>query len=123
MGVEPAYGSSFSTSSAMMSLQSPMHSSQMYTVGPAMSFFTSFCDFPQKEHLRLLLWSSATSAMSRSAAAGDISAASSSPLSGVAGGGWPASGPDSVSTSSAMLSLQSSMQTSHMQTFGPAMSR
>ena len=28
-GVEPAYGSSFSTSSAMMSLQSPMHSSQM----------------------------------------------------------------------------------------------
>ncbi len=37
----------------MMSLQSPMHSSQMYTVGPAMSFFTSFCDFPQKEQLRL----------------------------------------------------------------------
>ena len=28
-GVDPAYGSSFSTSSAMMSLQRPMHSSQM----------------------------------------------------------------------------------------------
>jgi hypothetical protein len=53
IGAEPAYGSSFSTSSAMMSLQSPMHSSQMYTVGPAMSFFTSFCDLPQKEQLRL----------------------------------------------------------------------
>ena len=37
----------------MMSFHSPMHSSQMYTVGPAMSFFTSFCDFPQKEQLRL----------------------------------------------------------------------
>ena len=37
----------------MMSLQRPMHSSQMYTVGPAMSFFTSFCDLPQKEQLKL----------------------------------------------------------------------
>src|SRR5262249_1927245 len=37
----------------MMSLQRPMHSSQMYTVGPAMSFFTSFCDLPPKEQLRL----------------------------------------------------------------------
>ena len=25
-----------------------MHSSQMYTPGPAMSFLTSFCDLPQK---------------------------------------------------------------------------
>jgi hypothetical protein len=41
------------TSSAMMSLQSPMHSSQMYTVGPAMSFFTSRWLLPQKEHWRL----------------------------------------------------------------------
>jgi hypothetical protein len=41
----------------MMSLQSPMHSSQMYTVGPAMSFLTSFWPFPQKEQERLG-WSS-----------------------------------------------------------------
>src|SRR5437588_13105457 len=34
----------------MISLQRSMHSSQMYTPGPAMSFFTCFCDFPQKEH-------------------------------------------------------------------------
>ncbi|GGM72111.1 hypothetical protein GCM10007977_087310 [Dactylosporangium sucinum] len=27
-----------------------MHSSQIYTPGPAMSFFTCFCDLPQKEH-------------------------------------------------------------------------
>src|SRR5262245_63525574 len=53
IGVDPAYGSSFSTSSAMMSLHRPMHSSQMYTVGPAMSFFTSFWFLPQKEQLRL----------------------------------------------------------------------
>src|SRR5436305_5815890 len=45
--------SSLSISSAMMSLQSPMHSSQMQTVGPAMSFLTSFCDFPQKEQQRV----------------------------------------------------------------------
>src|SRR5688572_3308663 len=37
----------------MMSLHRPMHSSQMYTVGPAISFFTSFWDLPQKEQLRL----------------------------------------------------------------------
>src|SRR5437667_12553743 len=34
----------------MISLHRSMHSSQMYTPGPAMSFFTCFCDFPQKEH-------------------------------------------------------------------------
>src|SRR5690348_3648703 len=47
----PLYGSSFSISSAMMSLQSPMHSSQMYTVGPAISFLTSFCALPQNEQV------------------------------------------------------------------------
>src|SRR5829696_3940890 len=36
----------------MISLHRSMHSSQMYTPGPAMSFLTCFCDFPQKEHLR-----------------------------------------------------------------------
>src|SRR5947209_17395840 len=34
----------------MISLQRSMHSSQMYTPGPAMSFFTCFCDLPQNEH-------------------------------------------------------------------------
>src|SRR5947209_696502 len=34
----------------MMSLHRSMHSSQMYTPGPAMSFFTCFCDLPQKLH-------------------------------------------------------------------------
>src|SRR3954454_7040106 len=34
----------------MISLQRSMHSSQMYTPGPAMSFLTCFCDLPQKEH-------------------------------------------------------------------------
>src|ERR1044071_4366497 len=34
----------------MISLQRSMHSSQMYTPGPAMSFLTCFWDFPQKEH-------------------------------------------------------------------------
>src|SRR5579859_2127049 len=34
----------------MMSLHRSMHSSQMYTPGPAMSFLTCFCDLPQKEH-------------------------------------------------------------------------
>src|SRR4029453_10462633 len=41
---------SSSHSSAMMSLQSSMHSSQMYTVGPAMSLRTSFWVLPQNEH-------------------------------------------------------------------------
>src|SRR5437588_1750425 len=36
----------------MISLQRSMHSSQMYTPGPAMSFLTCFWDFPQKEHFR-----------------------------------------------------------------------
>src|SRR5687768_2162118 len=40
-------------SSVMISLQMSMHSLQMYTVGPAMSFFTSFCDLPQKEQRRV----------------------------------------------------------------------
>src|SRR5690349_21803833 len=34
----------------MISLHRSMHSSQMYTPGPAMSFLTCFWDFPQKEH-------------------------------------------------------------------------
>src|SRR2546430_6666594 len=34
----------------MISLHRSMHSSQMYTPGPAMSFFTCFWLFPQKEH-------------------------------------------------------------------------
>jgi hypothetical protein len=37
------------TSSRMMSLHSSMHSSQMKTDGPAMSFFTSCWLLPQKE--------------------------------------------------------------------------
>ncbi len=32
----------------MISLQRSMHSSQMYTPGPAMSFLTCRCDLPQK---------------------------------------------------------------------------
>src|ERR1700761_6795806 len=42
--------SASASSSSMMSLHRSMHSSQMYTPGPAMSFLTCFCDFPQKEH-------------------------------------------------------------------------
>src|SRR3954451_13951181 len=38
------------SSSSMISLHRSMHSSQMYTPGPAISFLTCFCDFPQKEH-------------------------------------------------------------------------
>src|SRR3954449_5421574 len=37
------------SSSSMISLQRSMHSSQMYTPGPAMSFLTCLCDLPQKE--------------------------------------------------------------------------
>src|SRR6185295_18916169 len=33
----------------IISLQISMHSLQMYTVGPAISFLTSFCDLPQNE--------------------------------------------------------------------------
>src|SRR4249919_1554439 len=40
------------SSSSMISLQRSMHSSQMYTPGPAMSFLTCFWLFPQNEHLR-----------------------------------------------------------------------
>src|SRR5688500_1390463 len=40
----------------MISLQRSMHSSQMYTPGPAMSFFTCFCDFPQKLHFSSSSW-------------------------------------------------------------------
>jgi hypothetical protein len=40
------------TSSRMMSLQSSMHSSQMNTDGPAMSFFTSCWLLPQNEQYR-----------------------------------------------------------------------
>src|SRR3954453_21225664 len=36
------------SSSSMISLQRSMHSSQMYTPGPAMSFLTCRCDLPQK---------------------------------------------------------------------------
>src|SRR6266550_2054247 len=39
-------------SSAMMSLQTSTHSSQMKTVGPAMSFRTSFWSLLQNEHRR-----------------------------------------------------------------------
>src|SRR5690606_37069306 len=34
----------------MISLQRSMHSSQIYTPGPAMSFFTCFWLLPQNEH-------------------------------------------------------------------------
>src|SRR5258708_19707060 len=39
------------SSSSMISLHRSMHSSQMYTPGPAISFLTCFWLFPQKEHL------------------------------------------------------------------------
>ena len=55
--ISAGFGSSSSLSSAvsessssMISLHRSMHSSQMYTPGPAMSFFTCFWLFPQKEH-------------------------------------------------------------------------
>src|SRR4030095_14043544 len=38
------------SSSSMISLQRSMHSSQMYTPGPAISFLTCFWLFPQNEH-------------------------------------------------------------------------
>src|SRR5580658_7223006 len=37
----------------MMSMQSSTHSSQMNTVGPAMSLRTSCCDLPQNEQYRV----------------------------------------------------------------------
>src|ERR1700751_4626479 len=42
--------SASASSSSMISLQRSMHSSHMYTPGPAMSFLTCFCDLPQNEH-------------------------------------------------------------------------
>src|SRR6478736_6264862 len=39
------------SSSSRISLHSPMHSSQMYTAGPAMSLRTCFCVLPQNVHL------------------------------------------------------------------------
>src|SRR3954468_20214626 len=44
-------------SSRMMSLHSSTHSSQMNTVGPAISLRTSGCDFPQKGQWGVLLLS------------------------------------------------------------------
>src|SRR5438876_6904756 len=38
------------SSSSMISLHRSMHSSQMYTPGPAISFFTCRWDLPQKLH-------------------------------------------------------------------------
>src|SRR6185312_1761316 len=38
------------SSSSMISLHRSMHSSQMYTPGPAISFLTCFWLFPQNEH-------------------------------------------------------------------------
>ena len=46
-----------SSSSRMMSLQSSTHSSQMNTLGPAISFRTSCWLFPQKEQYRILVLS------------------------------------------------------------------
>src|ERR1700742_223548 len=42
--------SASASSSSMISLQRSMHSSQMYTPGPAISFLTCFWLFPQNEH-------------------------------------------------------------------------
>ena len=46
-----------SSSSRMMSLQSSTHSSQMNTLGPAISLRTSCWLFPQKEQYRILVLS------------------------------------------------------------------
>ena len=55
-------------SSLMISIQSSTHSSQMNTVGPAISFFTSCWLLPQKEQNRVFLLSpfSVLSAMANS---------------------------------------------------------
>ena len=42
-------------SSRMMSMHSSTHSSQMNTVGPAISLRTSCCDFPQNEQYSVFL--------------------------------------------------------------------
>src|SRR5271166_6627182 len=52
LGSSSSFTSSASaSSSSMISLHRSMHSSQMYTPGPAMSFLTCFWDFAQKLHL------------------------------------------------------------------------
>src|SRR3974390_12466 len=48
--VSRSSGAGTASSSSMISLQRSMHSSQMYTPGPAMSFLTCFWLFPQNEH-------------------------------------------------------------------------
>src|SRR4051812_19654769 len=48
----PATDSTLEVSSRMMSLHRSMHSSQMKTEGPAMSFLTSCWLLPQKEQYR-----------------------------------------------------------------------
>src|SRR5436190_3445195 len=50
--LEPLPPLSEAVSSRMMSLQSSMHSSQMNTEGPAISFLTSCWLLPQKEQYR-----------------------------------------------------------------------
>src|ERR1043166_7711349 len=49
-----ASATSRSSSSARISLQSAMHSLQMYTDGPEMNFRTESFDFPQNEQRRCL---------------------------------------------------------------------
>src|SRR3954463_4903599 len=49
-----ASATSRSSSSARISLQSAMHSLQMYTDGPEMNFRTESLDFPQNEQRRCL---------------------------------------------------------------------
>src|SRR4051794_33154104 len=52
LGNSSSFTSSASaSSSSMISLHKSMHSSQMYTPGPAISFLTCFWLFPQNEHL------------------------------------------------------------------------
>ena len=48
--------SSFLISSSIISLQRSTHSLHIYTLGPAISFFTSSCDFPQNELEEEKLW-------------------------------------------------------------------
>ena len=49
-----ASATSRSSSSARISLQSAMHSLQIYTDGPEMNFRTASFDLPQKEQRRCL---------------------------------------------------------------------
>src|SRR6266542_2383150 len=51
LGSSSSFSSAVSeSSSSMISLHRSMHSSQMYTPGPAISFLTCFWDLPQNEH-------------------------------------------------------------------------